>query len=79
MENEMNIESEAQRDLELDAEAAEHVTGGRRRTKLRVTKTTSQVVPVASPAPASTPDDTNAPLPVIGDESCVPIHYGETQ
>ena len=75
----MAIESDAQADLELEAEVAESVIGGRK-LKASTPKTRSapsQTAPAITPTTV-TPDDPQTALPVLSGAECAPIHYGES-
>jgi hypothetical protein len=75
----MAIDSDAQADLELEAEAAERVTGGRKvkASTLKTRPAPSQTVPAIAP-PTVTPDAPQTALPLLGGAECEPIHYGES-
>jgi hypothetical protein len=75
----MDIEQEAQADLPLDTEAAEQVVGGRRTKKTSASKASAaQAAVVVAPPTAPAQETPEAALPVLGDDECLPIHYGET-
>ena len=76
----MSIESDAQSDLALETEAAERVTGGRRKINASAPKTRSapNQMLAAGSLPTASPEDPQTAFPVLGGAECEPIHYGES-
>jgi hypothetical protein len=79
-EKKMSVESDAQADLVLGAEAAERVAGGRRKIKASPAKTRSAPNQMVAPVslPTASPEDPQAAFPVLSGAECEPIHYGES-
>ena len=76
----MSVESDAQPDLVLGAEAAERVTGGRRKINASASKThsTPNQMMAAVSLPTASPEDPQTAFPVLRGAECEPIHYGES-